>query len=80
MDVVEKVRTLTGQWVGHVNKMKDSRQAPREGRRKGRRPRRRWRDESKGLCGTRWARAVQNRQAWRQMLRPYASSGMTGLI
>ena len=61
-----KVAKVTSEWT------------PREGKRVRGRPKRRWRDNIEEVGGSQWMRVAQNRNAWRELWRPSASSGMNG--
>eukprot|EP00795_Rhopilema_esculentum_P008762 gene8762-biopygen9749 len=84
-DVIEKVIEAKGKWAGHVARMKNHEWAKKttewtpwyRKREKGR-PKRRWRDEIEQKAGSTWTQSAQNRDEWRKMWRPSASSGVTG--
>ena len=62
------------QKIGQENNGMDTK---RGNRIKGR-SKRRWRDDIEEKAGSTWTRVAQDRQAWKQLWRPPASSGMTG--
>eukprot|EP00795_Rhopilema_esculentum_P007734 gene7734-biopygen8973 len=50
-----------------------------KGKKRGKgKPKRRWRDEIEQKAGSTWTQSAQNRDEWRKMWRPSASSGVTG--
>ena len=84
-DIIETAQNLKGQWAGHIARMNNDRWAkkttewrPREGSRKKGRPKRRWRDEIEEKAGSAWTHVAQDRQEWKQLWRPPASSGVKG--
>ena len=84
-DVIERVRCMRGQWAGHVARMNNTRWdkitsewTPREGKRVRGGPKRRWRDNIEEVGSSQWMGVAQNRNAWRELWRPSASSGMNG--
>jgi len=84
-DIIEKAEQTKGQWAGHLARMKNNKWAkrttewwPRERSRARGRPKRRWRDKIEEKAGSAWMRRAQDRNAWRKVWRPSASSGVTG--
>eukprot|EP00795_Rhopilema_esculentum_P010354 gene10354-biopygen12941 len=80
-----KVIEVKGKWAGHVARMKNHEWAKKTtewtpwDRKRGKgRPKRRWRDEIEQKAGSTWTQSAQNRDEWRKMWRPPASSGVTG--
>ena len=86
-DIIETAKWMKGQWAGHLARMNNGRWAkkttewtPRSGSRRRGRQKKRWRDEIEEKAGSLWTRMAQDRQAWKQLWRPPASSGVNRLI
>ena len=69
--------------VGRTARMSNTRWAkitsewtPREGKLVRGRPKRRWKDNIEDVGSTQWMGVAQNRNAWHELWRPSASSGM----
>ena len=84
-DIIEKVEKSKGQWAGHIARMNTRKWArkltewtPRNGKRTRGRPKRRWRDNIEERGGSGWMQVASNRNEWKRLWRPSASSGVTG--
>ena len=84
-DVIQKAVEAKGKWAGHIARMKDhewakiTTESTPLGRKKAKgRPKIRWRDDIEKKAGSTWTQRAQDRDEWRKMWRPSASSGVTG--
>ena len=82
---VKDIISRAEQTKGHVARMRNNQWAtkttewrPREGKRAKGKPRRRWRDEIEEKAGSMWMRDAQDRDVWKEVWRPSASSGVNG--
>ena len=86
IDIQVKARNSTMKWAGHIARMENNKWTkkatewtPKDGNRTRGRPKRRWRDELEETGGKLWTRMAHDREEWRDLWRPSASSGVKRL-
>ena len=84
-DVIERINSMKGQWVGDIARINNSKWAkisidwtPREGKRKRGKPKRRWRGGIEEKAGKTWTHIARDRMKWKKLWRLSDSSGMNG--